>query len=120
MTENVILVDKNDQPIGQGEKTAVHKAGQLHRAFSILIFNDKGKLLLQQRAKGKYHCPRLWSNTCCSHPRPGEDILVAAHRRLQEEMGFDCPLEDKFSFIYKVKFDNGLTEHEYDHVLIGK
>ena len=100
MTEQIILVDAEDNEIGTGEKMAVHQTGQLHRAFSILVFNKNGELLLQQRAKDKYHCPGLWANTCCSHPRPSEDILVAAQRRLQEEMGFDCPLEEKYSFIY--------------------
>lgn len=119
MTEQIILVDAEDNEIGTGEKMAVHQTGQLHRAFSILVFNKNGELLLQQRAKDKYHCPGLWANTCCSHPRPSEDILVAAQRRLQEEMGFDCPLEEKYSFIYKAEFTNGLTEHEFDHVLIG-
>ena len=120
MLEQIILVDENDNEIGSGEKLVVHQAGQLHRAFSILIFNSQGDLLIQQRAKDKYHCPGIWANTCCSHPRVGETVLEAAHRRLVEEMGFDCLLEEKHSFVYKVSFDNGLTENEFDHVLIGK
>ena len=120
MSEQIILVDENDNEIGSGEKLEVHQAGQLHRAFSILVFNSLGELLIQQRAKGKYHCPNLWTNTCCSHPRVGETILEAAHRRLIEEMGFDCDLEVKGNFIYKAEFDNGLTEHEFDYVLVGE
>ena len=120
MPEQIILVDKNDNQIGVGEKMQVHQTGQLHRAFSILVFNSKGELLLQQRAKNKYHCPGIWANTCCSHPRVGEELEDAIHRRLQEEMGFDCPLKEIDSFIYQAKFDNGLTEHEYDHVFVGQ
>jgi len=119
MKEVIILVDEKDNQIGSGEKLAVHRAGKLHRAFSILVFNSQGELLIQQRAKGKYHCPLLWANTCCSHPRLGEATLLAAHRRLEEEMGFDCMLEEKGNFIYKYNFDNGLTEHEFDHVFVG-
>ncbi len=118
--ERVILVDKSDNQIGTEEKMKAHREGKLHRAFSIFIFNYDGKLLLQQRSKSKYHCPGLWANTCCSHPRDGEGTEAAAHRRLAEEMGFDCQLKEAFSFTYKTKFDNGLTEHEFDHVLIGK
>ncbi len=118
--ERVILVDENDKQIGTEEKIKAHREGRLHRAFSIFTFNQEGKLLLQQRALSKYHCPGLWANTCCSHPRDGEVTEAAAHRRLMEEMGFDCPLKEAFSFIYKVKFDNGLWEHEFDHVLIGR
>lgn len=120
MEEQIILVDEKDQVVGTGEKMAVHKAGLLHRAFSVLVFNSKGEILLQQRAKSKYHCGGLWTNTCCSHPRPGEIVLKAARRRLFEEMGIDCELEEIFSFRYRVSFPNGLTENEYDHVLIGK
>lgn len=119
MAEQIILVDEQDNAIGQGEKMEVHQKGLLHRAFSILIFNHKGELLIQQRAKDKYHCPGLWANTCCSHPRWGESLEEASTRRLKEEMGFVCKLNRDFSFIYKVKFDNGLTEHEYDHVFVG-
>lgn len=120
MQQKVILVDKNDQIIGSEEKMKAHQLGKLHRAFSIFIFNSKGELLLQKRQKIKYHCGGLWSNTCCSHPRPGETLQQATHRRLKQEMGFDCKLKQAFSFIYKAKFNNGLTENEYDHVFIGK
>jgi len=117
--ENVILVDTNDNPVGQMEKLKAHLKGELHRALSILIFNSDGEILLQQRAFSKYHTPGLWSNTCCSHPRPGEDSLEAATRRLYEEMGFTTPLIKSFDFIYKAHFDNGLIEHEFDHVFFG-
>lgn len=116
----VILVDEMDRPIGTMEKMEVHQKGLLHRAFSIFIFNSKGEMLLQQRASSKYHSPDLWTNACCSHPMPEETIEQAAHRRLQEEMGFDTELEPAFHFIYKTPFENGLTEHELDHVLIGR
>jgi isopentenyl-diphosphate delta-isomerase len=117
--EQVILVNESDEPIGEMEKMLAHEQGVLHRAFSVFIFNAKGEVLLQQRALSKYHSPGLWTNTCCSHPRPGETTEQAAHRRLKEEMGFDCILQHKFSFIYKVQFDNGLYEHELDHVYTG-
>ncbi len=117
--ELVILVDTNDRPVGSGEKLAVHKAAQLHRAFSICIFNREGKMLLQRRALSKYHSPGLWTNACCGHPRPAETILEAAGRRLNEEMELACPLSEGFSFIYRASLDDGLTEHEYDHVLFG-
>ena len=117
--EKVILVDENDCEIGLMEKMEAHEKALLHRAFSVFVFNDEGKLLLQRRAAHKYHSAGLWTNTCCSHQRQGETTLEASHRRLQEEMGFDCELEEKFSFIYKVNFDNGLSEHEYDHVVFG-
>ncbi len=117
--EEIILVDENDNEVGFGEKMAVHKEGKLHRAFSIFVFNSKGQLLLQKRAKSKYHSGGLWTNTCCSHPRKGEKLLDAAHRRLKEEMGFDCELKELFGFVYKAKLGD-LYEHEYDHVLIGK
>jgi isopentenyl-diphosphate delta-isomerase len=116
---NVILVDKNDKEIGEAEKLEAHEKGLLHRAFSIFIFNDKKELMLQKRAKSKYHCGNLWTNTVCSHPAPGESLQEATHRRLKEEMGFDCDLEELFSFAYKTTFDNGLTENEIDHVFIG-
>ena len=117
--DTLILVDEQDRPIGQEEKLRAHELGLLHRAFSILVFNRAGELLLQQRAHGKYHCGGLWTNTCCSHPRISETTSDAAHRRLEEEMGFDCELEEVLEFIYKVDFPNGLTEHEYLHVFIG-
>jgi len=121
MQENLlILVDQLDREIGVGEKMAVHRSGQLHRAFSIFVTNSRGEILLQQRAWSKYHSGGLWTNTCCSHPRPGELVIEAAHRRLQEEMGFDCELQELFSFIYHAKLEGGLIEHEYDHVLLGK
>jgi isopentenyl-diphosphate Delta-isomerase len=116
---DVILVDENDNPIGEMGKMEVHEKAVLHRAFSIFIFNAKGEMLLQKRADNKYHSAGLWTNTCCSHPRPGEETLPAAQKRLQEEMGFSTTLSKAFSFIYKAPFDNGLTEHEYDHVFTG-
>ena len=119
MKECVVLVDQNDQKLGLMEKQQAHVAGLLHRAFSVFIFNSKGELMIQQRAANKYHSPTLWTNTCCSHPRDEETYEQAAHRRLQEEMGFDCQLEFKFSFIYKAHLENDLTEHELDHVFIG-
>ena len=120
MPEEIILVDKNDKEIGTDEKMKVHQDGKLHRCFSIFVFNSKNKMLLQKRATEKYHCGGLWTNTCCSHPRKGELLKEATHRRLQEEMGFDCELKEIGDFIYKAEFDNGLTEHEYDHVFTGK
>jgi isopentenyl-diphosphate delta-isomerase len=117
---DVILVDENDVPTGTMEKIEVHQKALLHRAFSVFIFNSKGEMLLQQRAAQKYHSPLLWTNTCCSHPAPGEDIVYAASKRLKEEMGFTTQLEKVFEFIYKAPFDNGLTEYEYDHVFIGE
>ena len=115
----VILVDENDQPCGTAEKMEAHRDGRLHRAFSVFIFNHKGEMLLQQRAAAKYHSGSLWTNACCSHPSPGDATIDSARRRLKEEMGFDTPLEEIFSFVYKAEFDNGLTEHEFDHVLAG-
>lgn len=119
MEEFVVLVDQNDQKLGLMEKQQAHVAGLLHRAFSVFVFNSKGELMIQQRAADKYHSPTLWTNTCCSHPRDNETYEAAAHRRLEEEMGFDCALDFKFSFIYKADLDNNLTEHELDHVFIG-
>lgn len=119
MEEFVILVDKDDNEIGVKEKMAAHREALLHRAFSVFVFNDKDELLLQQRALSKYHSGGLWSNTCCSHPRPGENIIDAGHRRLMEELGFDCELEKLLHFIYRAELDQGLTEHELDHVLVG-
>lgn len=120
MVENVILVDEQDNEVGFMEKIEAHEKALLHRAFSVFVFNDNNELMLQQRAKSKYHSPLLWTNTCCSHQRKGESNISAGKRRLQEEMGFTCELEEVFSFIYKAPFDNGLTEHELDHVMIGK
>jgi isopentenyl-diphosphate delta-isomerase len=117
--EQVILVDENNNELGLMDKQEAHEKAVLHRAFSVFIFNAKGELLLQQRALSKYHSGGLWTNTCCSHPRPGENTINAAHRRLQEEMGFDCELNEKFHFIYKAPFDNGLTEHELDFIYTG-
>ena len=119
MEEFVVLVDQNDQKLGLMEKQQAHVAGLLHRAFSVFIFNSKGELMIQQRAASKYHSPTLWTNTCCSHPRDNETYEQAAHRRLEEEMGFDCELEYKFNFIYKAHLENDLIEHELDHVFIG-
>lgn len=119
MEEFVVLVDTEDRELGLMEKQQAHVAGLLHRAFSVFIFNSQGELMLQQRAASKYHSPTLWTNTCCSHPRENESYEEAAHRRLVEEMGFDCDLTFKFSFIYKAQLANGLTEHELDHVFIG-
>lgn len=116
----VILVDKNNKKLGVEEKIKAHIDGKLHRAFSIFIFNSKGELLIQQRAKNKYHSEKLWSNSVCSHPRPNETYLQATHRRLKEEMGFDCKLKKLFCFIYNTGFHNGLTENEYDCVFVGK
>ena len=117
--EQVILVDEQDNVTGAMEKIAAHENALLHRAFSVFVFNHSGELLLQQRALGKYHSAGLWTNTCCSHPRPGEDTETAALRRLKEEMGFETPLEKVFDFTYRAAFDNGLTEHEFDHVFVG-
>lgn len=115
----VILVNEADEPVGTMEKMQVHQEGLLHRAFSIFIFNRKGQMLLQQRAFNKYHSGGLWTNACCSHPLPGEHTADAARRRLKEEMGFETELKEAFSFIYITHFDNGLTEHELDHVFTG-
>ncbi len=117
--EQVILVDENDIEIGTMEKMEAHQKGLLHRAFSVLIFNSKGEMLLQQRSVEKYHSGGLWTNACCSHPRPGESIEDAGKRKLYQEMGFTCNLNYSHKFIYRVEFDNQLTEHEWDHVLIG-
>lgn len=119
-TEYVILVDEKDKPVGVAEKMEAHQLGLLHRAFSVFIFNSKGEMLLQQRALHKYHSGGLWTNACCSHPNPGEETLAAAQRRLKEEMGFQVPVEKVFDFLYKKEFDNGLTEHEFDHVFAGE
>ncbi len=117
--EKVILVNKNDEQIGLMPKLEAHQKAVLHRAFSVFVINSKNELMLQQRALHKYHSPGLWTNTCCSHQREGESNIEAGMRRLQEEMGFTTPLKESVSFIYKAPFDNGLTEHEFDHVLLG-
>ena len=119
MEDNVILVDSNNEVLGTMPKLEAHEKGVLHRAFSVFIFNDKGELMLQQRAADKYHSPLLWTNTCCSHQRIEEENIEAGKRRLMEEMGFTVELSELFSFIYKAPFDNGLTEHELDFVLVG-
>ena len=119
MEELIILVDQQDQEVGYAEKMKAHTEGQLHRSFSIFVFNSQGNLLLQKRAETKYHCGGLWSNTCCSHPRIGESLVESTHRRLKEEMGFDCELREIFSFVYRVEVENKLIEHEYNHVFVG-
>lgn len=119
MTEYVVLVNEQNEKLGLMEKQQAHVAGLLHRAFSVFVFNSKGELLLQQRADDKYHSPGLWTNTCCSHPRDGETYLEGANRRLQEEMGFECELEEKFHFIYKAELGHQLYEHELDYVFTG-
>jgi len=117
--EKVVLVDLQDYQLGTMGKMEAHEKGELHRAFSIFILNSNGELLLQQRALEKYHSPGLWTNACCSHQREGESNLQAGKRRLLEEMGMAVPLQELFFFIYKASFDNGLTEHELDHVMVG-
>lgn len=117
--ERVILVNEKDEQIGLMPKMEAHEKALLHRAFSVFVFNEKSELMIQQRALGKYHSPGLWTNTCCSHQREGESNIEAGKRRLQEEMGFSTELRDTVSFIYKAPFDNGLTEHEFDHILVG-
>lgn len=119
MTEKVILVDVNDREIGLMPKMEAHIKGKLHRAFSIFIFNTKGELLLQQRAPDKYHSGGKWTNTCCSHPRSGEETMKAAHRRLMEEMGMKCSISHEFSFMYQAEVMEGIIENEYDHVFFG-
>lgn len=118
--EQVILVNEQDEETGWMEKIEAHRKALLHRAFSVFVFNSKNELMLQQRALAKYHTPGLWTNTCCSHPRPSELTDDAAHRRLMEEMGISCKLEKAFDFVYKAGFENGLTEHEFDHVFFGR
>ncbi|RTY92232.1 isopentenyl-diphosphate Delta-isomerase [Flavobacterium sp. GT3R68] len=118
--EKVILVNENDEPIGLMPKLEAHEKAILHRAFSVFVMNDKNEIMLQQRARQKYHSPLLWTNTCCSHQREGETNIEAGSRRLFEEMGFRTELKELFHFIYKAPFDNGLTEHELDHVMIGR
>lgn len=117
--EQLILVDGNDVQIGTGEKMDVHQRGVLHRCFSIFVFDREGRVLMQQRARTKYHSGGLWTNTCCGHPRDGEKTEDAAHRRLREEMGFDCEMKEALTFIYRAELDRGLIEHEFDHVFFG-
>ena len=118
--DRVILVDEHDNPVGEAEKMQAHREGLLHRAFSVFLFDQEGNMLLQRRALSKYHSPGLWSNTCCSHPAPGEDILAAGNRRLKEELGIEnAVLQHRFAFTYRVNFPDGLIEHEYDHVFTG-
>lgn len=117
--DKVLLVNTQDEPVGTMEKMAAHRQPNLHRAFSIFIFDNQQKILLQQRAFNKYHSGGLWTNTCCSHPRPGEETIAAARRRLVEEMGFETEINRAFNFIYQANFDNGLHEYEYDHVFTG-
>ncbi len=119
MANEIILVDEFDEKIGTGEKMAVHQAGWLHRAFSILVFNSRGEMLLQKRAQGKYHSGGLWTNACCSHPRAGTYILQEARNRLLEEMGIHCELEEIFTFVYRADLGNGMVENEIDHVFRG-
>jgi isopentenyl-diphosphate delta-isomerase len=120
LDESVILVDAGDHPIGIAPKLAAHRDGRLHRAFSVFVFDLRGRLLLQRRALGKYHSGGLWSNTCCGHPRPGEITAAAAARRLREEMGFHCALEPAGNIVYRAEIGHGLWEHEYDHLFIGR
>jgi isopentenyl-diphosphate delta-isomerase len=120
ISERVVLVDRDDRQVGTAPKLAAHLDGQLHRAFSVFVFDSAGNTLLQRRAAGKYHSAGLWSNTCCGHPRPGEPTGAAAHRRLREEMGFDCGLRPTLSFEYRRDLENGLIEHELDRVFVGR
>jgi len=119
MAEYILIVDEQDRETGYMEKMEVHKKGVLHRAFSVMIFNNQGELLLQKRAKNKYHSPGLWTNSCCSHQREGETLNEAVSRRVKEELGISCECKEVFKFKYKAEFDNGLIEHEIDHVFIG-
>jgi isopentenyl-diphosphate delta-isomerase len=118
--EQVILVDEQDREVGASEKLRAHREGALHRAFSVFVFDPAGRLLLQKRARTKYHSGGLWSNTACGHPRPGEETAAAARRRLREEMNFDCELRVAFNFLYRAELDGALVEHELDHVFVGE
>lgn len=119
--ERVVLVDGEDRETGTAPKMDAHRnGGRLHRAFSILVFDGRGRTLLQKRAAGKYHAAGQWANTCCSHPRPGESVDAAAHRKLRQELGFDCPLSESFHFTYSVDLGHGMSEREFDHVLLGR
>jgi len=120
MEQQVILVNEKDEMTGTAGKMEAHQRGLLHRAFSVFVFNSKGEMLLQQRAVNKYHSGGLWTNACCSHPHPGEEIQEAAKRRLKEEMGFEIPVTKTFDFVYNASFENGLTEYEFDHVFAGE
>lgn len=119
MAEYILTLDEQDREKGYMEKMEVHQKGILHRAFSVMIFNNKGEVLLQKRAKGKYHSPGLWTNSCCSHQREGETLTEAVSRRIRQELGIECDCKEVFNFKYRVEFDNGLIEHELDHVFIG-
>jgi isopentenyl-diphosphate delta-isomerase len=118
--QEIILVNEKDEPVGVMDKMEAHQKGLLHRAFSVFIFDSKGRMLLQRRAAGKYHGAGLWTNACCSHPFPGETTEAAAQRRLQEELGFVTSLKEVFAFTYKADVENDLVEHEYDHVFVGE
>ena len=118
--ERVILVDADDRAIGTAEKLDAHRRALLHRALSVFLFDRAGRVLLQRRAAGKYHSPGLWSNACCSHPRPGEETAAAARRRLREELGVDCALAHALTFTYRAEVEGGLVEHEVDHVFVGR
>ncbi len=120
MVEKVILVNEHDEELGLMEKMEAHEKGLLHRAFSVFVLNDEREIMMQQRAYHKYHSGGLWTNTCCSHPRKGEAVEEAAHRRMVEEMGFDCKMTKVLDFIYYAELDKGLTEHEFDHVFVGE
>ncbi|MDB4891636.1 MAG: Isopentenyl-diphosphate delta-isomerase [Gemmatimonadetes bacterium] len=119
LDENVVLVDVEDHEVGVASKLKAHQDGQLHRAFSVLVFDSSGSMLLQRRSALKYHSAGLWSNSCCGHPRPGEDLTQAAQRRLREELGLDVALHPEFSFIYEAALEGGMHEHELDHVFVG-
>lgn len=118
--DNLILVDVFDNPIGTADKQRAHTVPLLHRAFSVFLINDRGELLLQKRASGKYHSGGLWANACCSHPRIGEETIPSAEARLMEELGVTCPLREIGCFVYLHRFHDALYEYEYDHVLIGR
>ena len=120
MEERVVLVDENDVEVGTLEKQRAHAEGRLHRALSVFVLNARGEMLLQRRAAGKYHSGGLWTNACCSHPRPGEPVDVAARRRLREEMGIDAAMEPAFAFTYRADVGPGLVEHEFDHVFLAR
>jgi len=120
MLQHVILVDEEDRPVGRREKLAAHESGELHRAFSVFLFDRDGRWLLQRRHPAKYHSGGLWTNTCCSHPAPGERTDEAALDRLMLEMGIAAPIEPAFQFLYRAQFENQLIEHELDHVFVGR